>query len=313
MIALVTNREDLTADWLIVELTRRRVPFTRINTEDFPAAMRLRWSIDDATLELNGTEIRSSTLTAIWWRRPVVPDFRDDQRTAAEAEWAVTESLAAFEGFLRNSAAHWVNDPIENKRAEGKPHQLRRASALGLVVPETLITNDPDALRVFAAKHQGVVCKAIDRGVVPSADSTRVFFTSRVAPGELDPLDDFGPEPYLFQELIQKAYDVRVTVIGDAAFACRIESQDGPDTRVDWRRGDRELRHAPEELPEDVETACLELAAGFGLRFAPIDLARRPDGEYVFFELNPNGQWAWIEQYTALPLRAALCQELMHV
>lgn len=48
----------------------------------------------------------------------------------------------------------------------------------------------------------------------------------------------------------------------------------------------------------------------YGLRFAAIDLARRTDGGYTFFELNPNGQWAWVEQMTGLPLRAALANEL---
>ena len=51
---------------------------------------------------------------------------------------------------------------------------------------------------------------------------------------------------------------------------------------------------------------CLALTRSYGLAFGAIDLARVDDGLYTFFEINPNGQWAWIEQLTGQPLRQAM-------
>jgi glutathione synthase/RimK-type ligase-like ATP-grasp enzyme len=59
-------------------------------------------------------------------------------------------------------------------------------------------------------------------------------------------------------------------------------------------------------LPADLAERCLELVRAYGLEFAAIDLVRARDGRYVFLEINPNGQWAWLEQVTGLPLRSRL-------
>jgi glutathione synthase/RimK-type ligase-like ATP-grasp enzyme len=138
-----------------------------------------------------------------------------------------------------------------------------------------------------------------------------VLYTQALDEGMLQALDDIGPEPYLFQALVTKAADVRVTVVGDKAYACRIGSQQVSGAEVDWRAGElRDLSHSAVTLPSDVDNRCVELARSFGLRFAAIDLAETVEGGYVFFEVNPNGQWAWVEQMTGQPLRTALADEL---
>ena len=81
---------------------------------------------------------------------------------------------------------------------------------------------------------------------------------------------------------------------------------------MDWRLGDvAEMAHTVESLPSEVAARCVELTCSYGLRFSAIDLARRPDGAYVFFELNANGQWAWVEKRCGLPLAAHLAGELL--
>ena len=136
------------------------------------------------------------------------------------------------------------------------------------------------------------------------------FFTSPVSEEDLQRFKD-GQEPYLFQELVEKTYDIRVTVIGAHCFATRIDSQVQDASKVDWRRSGGGLGHSAETLPEKLAVLCRDLVAGYGLRFGAIDLARTTTGGYVFFELNPNGQWAWIEQLTGVPLRSHLADLLL--
>ena len=140
----------------------------------------------------------------------------------------------------------------------------------------------------------------------------RIFFTSLLDDEAQRHLDRLGPEPYLLQALVRKRYDVRVTVIGSEAFAARIESQSDAAARVDWRRGHTpDLVHATEELPAEIAKRCVRLVHSYGLMFAAVDFAVDQDGRLVFFEINPNGQWAWIEQRTGLPLRSRLADLLL--
>jgi glutathione synthase/RimK-type ligase-like ATP-grasp enzyme len=229
-----------------------------------------------------------------------------------EAAWASGESVAALEGFFHAVEARWVSRPSAIAAADSKMEQLIRAKRTGFDVPESLVTNDRVEARQFLIDNDGAICKTLASARVPTPDGTALFYTSVVSLDDLDDGRPFGPEPYLLQQQIPKRYELRVTVIGDHAYACRIDSQDNSDSRVDWRLGDVEgMAHAVERLPADIAQWCVALTHSYGLRFSAIDLARRPDGAYVFFELNPSGQWAWIEKLCGLPLAAALADELL--
>jgi glutathione synthase/RimK-type ligase-like ATP-grasp enzyme len=157
-----------------------------------------------------------------------------------------------------------------------------------------------------------VIVKPVRSGRLVIDGAERIFFTSLLDADASQRLDKLGPEPYLLQALVDKRYDVRVTVIGSEAFAARIESQSDPDARVDWRRGHTSgLVHQVEELPREIAERCGRLVSSYGLLFAALDLAVDQDGRYVFLEINPNGQWAWIEQRIGLPLRARLADVLL--
>lgn len=311
MILIVTSRPDYTADWLILELTRRDLPFVRFNTEDYPSTTRVCWTgVDSASLEFSGRVLDLADVHSVWYRRPIPPVLPSDL-SGGRAAWAAAESREALDGLWRTLDARWVNHPDRNRLADSKPEQLRRARKFGFVVPASLVTNDPQRVRDFVGVHpSGVICKPLFSGRIELEGGTHLFFTTLLDADAVAGLEDLGPEPYLFQALVAKRYDVRVTVIGDDAFAARIDSQTNSASEVDWRRGDTaELIHQVEVLPDDVASKCIELVRSYGLLFGAIDLAFTDDG-YVFFEINPNGQWAWLEQRTDLPLRERLADLL---
>ena len=173
------------------------------------------------------------------------------------------------------------------------------------------MTNDADVARRFVeSQPSGAVVKPLLSGRLTIAGVEKLFFTTRITHGQELPWDLLGREPYLFQAFIDKRADIRVTVIGDEAYAVAIDSQQHPDTRTDFRRTDpSRLPHRRIDLPADVRDRCVELVHNFGCLFGAIDLAETIDG-YWFFENNPSGQWAWIEQITGLPLRRRLADVL---
>lgn len=311
MVAVVSNRDDLTADWLVLELERRGHPWVRLNTEDYPEQTRLLWTLREAVFEGAHGSLMARDVSAIWWRRPVSGQAAAG-RSPQEAAWAQQEATAALQGFFAACPARWVNHPADNARAENKPEQLLRAQSLGFAVPQTLISDEAAVVRRFVDQHTRVVCKALVDGRVPIDGGVRMLPTVELDASALDGLDDLGPEPACFQALIHKRCDIRATVIGDEVLACRIDSQSQPAAEVDWRRGAvSELVHEPLDLPQEIVDRCLGLCRSYGLRFGAIDLIEDTDGQYVFLEVNANGQWAWIEQLTGLPLASRLADELM--
>lgn len=310
MLLVVTSREDLTADWLILELEKRATDFVRFNTEDFPTRTRLVWRPSGATLQLeaSGLSVDLAEVSAVWYRRPVPPRLPD--LPPARAEWAEREAREALDALWQTTDALWVNRPDRNQMAGYKPEQLQRAATLGFRIPQSIVTNDGEAAASFLADHPQAIAKPLYRGRIFDPDSERLFFTTLLNKKARQEATILGPEPYLLQQLIPKHYDIRVTVIGEDAFAARIDSQALEEAVVDWRRGNSaQLRHSVEELPEEVADKCVKMTHDYGLHFSAIDLARDDDG-YVFFEINPNGQWAWVEQLTGMPLRSRLADLL---
>lgn len=311
LILLLTNRKDYTADWLVLELHRREADFARFNTEDWPTVVGLSWRSDGSgQLRFAARTVDSDEVGSVWYRRPVAP-VMPVELDAERARWAAAEASEAMNGFWLTLHATWVNPPLAEAAASSKPEQLRRAQRQGLAVPETLITNDGVEAQEFA---QGVptICKPLSPGAVGADGVERVFFTRLLSADDVEALAELGPEPYLLQHRVPKQYDVRVTVIGEEVFPVAIHSQVFAETETDWRVGDAtQLRHERIELPDQIGEACLALVENYGLSFGAIDLALDMDGRYVFFEINPSGQWAWIEEAADVPLRSCLASLLM--
>jgi hypothetical protein len=191
MILVVSNREDLTADWLILELQRRGTPYMRFNTEDYPQRIALDWSIDEQRLHLAGRELTDNDIDAVWYRRPVPPQLRPGLAAEEEA-WATREAAEALEGFWRTLHARWVSPPHAIRLADCKALQLRDAVALGFDVPATEITSSIARVRALLEGSQhGVICKPLRDGRVRS-DGRSLLFTSML---EADQLQNLDQEP----------------------------------------------------------------------------------------------------------------------
>lgn len=318
MVLIVTNRQDFTADFLILELRRRGARYARFNSEDYPQRATLTWRIVardvEGTLILPRTVVRTTDLVSVWFRRPVPPFVAPELRDEAAREFAFTESEAALHGFWRTLKCCWVSHPDRLQHAESKLRQLQVASALGLKVPTTIVTSNPsDALAFWEEHSASVVFKPLRRSRLERGDKETLIYTNPVPREAADCFDQVRYAPSMLQEYVHKHLEIRVTVVGQQVFAAAIDSQGREDSRHDWRRGDSsKLPHYPHQLPAEVEAKCIALVHSLGLAFGAIDLVLTPSGDYVFLEINPNGQWAWIQQKCpSLRIRESLADLLM--
>ncbi len=318
MIVIVSNKQDYTADFLILELIGRRVDYIRFNTEDFPERVQVVWRLDgdflDGYLVFGKTRLHFRDIHSVWYRRPVSPVPSAEILDPILREFVVAESEDALQGIWRCLDCLWVSHPDNLRQAEFKLYQLKTASRVGLRLSPTVLTNIPSVAQAFYnGQNKEVIYKTLRRGRLIRDDSVGLIYTSRVHSSEAEKLNNVMYAPSLFQKYVAKHVEIRVTIIGAKVFAVEIHSQDWHDSVHDWRRGDTaRIRHTPHSLPQDVEAKCLALVRCLGLAFGAIDLILTPYGEYIFLEINPNGQWAWLQQRCPeIPLRETLADLLI--
>jgi glutathione synthase/RimK-type ligase-like ATP-grasp enzyme len=223
-------------------------------------------------------------------------------------EFSRREGAATLLGALAGETDRWVNNPAAEMAADLKLHQLRLAADLGLRVPSTVVTDNRKILTSFWDENGGeVVTKAVSSFSGWAIAETVV--TRLVTKADLDRLGNVAPCVTLFQELIPAAYDVRVTLVGDEAFACAIRSQEG-DSPIDWRL-DQSVPMLACELPSDVISQLQTLKQRLGLDIGGADLRIKPDGTPVFLEINARGAFAFVEARTGLPISKAVASLLL--
>jgi len=205
----------------------------------------------------------------------------------------------------------WINDPWKLYMAESKIYQLNVASKY-FAIPNTIITSSPEQVTDFYKRNNGdIVVKLL--AVSPIID--KVIYTNRVTEQYMTGIDSVKMSPSIFQEVVKKDYELRITVVGNEIFATKINSQDDPETALDWRKkpkfNDSDVKMEETKLPPFVETKILSYMQSLGLQFGCIDMAVASDGQYIFFEINPNGQWFFIQLRTYVPIAKAIANLLI--
>jgi len=232
------------------------------------------------------------------WRRRVFPHKVAAELPPGDRRIAERESRALIEAALALLApqAHWVN-PVEAGRvAQLKPAQLRAAARAGLRIPSTLCSNDPDEIRRFAERHRGrIVHKPFYPAVWRDDTIQYVAETACIEPALL--ANDFALQaaPGIYQPLIDKQYELRVTFMGQASLAAKLTLAGSVLLPTDIKPVSPQLTAVKVDLPEEIRRKCLCVMADLGIVFGCFDLIVTPSGEVVFLEVNQAGQFLWLE------------------
>ncbi len=310
-VLLVTASYDQAAELVAERLARRGRASFRLDTDKFPSAISARFTPSTGVeFQTDAECVSAHDIRSVWYRRNVAPRLPAlDQGTQ---EFCERETRAFLTGCLAALPTNrWLSRIDAIALAERKPYQLYIASRLGFPVPDTVMGNDPESMRALAST-QPVVAKALSSGYIRGSEGNRAIFTSMVQDFDLRHLDEeLRLAPVTFQGLVDKTSDIRVTVVGNKVFAAEILSQSDDSSRLDWRAtDDPHLAHHRHELPSGVADLCVSLVRELGLSFGAIDLALIRHDEYVFFEINPNGEWLWIEERLGFPIADEIAEWL---
>jgi ATP-grasp ribosomal peptide maturase len=306
-VLVVTQPDDMTADLVVGELNARGVPVVRFDTADFPARLRVSAEAGGGTgitgtLACFGRSADLARIRSLYYRRPSAFSFpgldqQDTRFSVLQARYGLGGILVALPGCV------YVNHPHRIADAEFKPAQLAAAVESGMTVPATLITNEPTRAREFIGARPRSVYKALRLAEYDLDGAPASIWTEQVSADEID--ERVSGTMHLFQEMVAKDYDLRVTATGKRLFAVRIDSP-----LTDWRSDYGLAEYQPVEVGEILARQIQVYLDYFGLASGCFDFAVSGDGGPVFLECNPNGQWAWLEAETGLPIAAGFAELL---
>jgi glutathione synthase/RimK-type ligase-like ATP-grasp enzyme len=309
-VLVVSTVVDLATDDVVRRLEARSKRVLRVNTEDYPFARSFTVGItsEEQRLSIDGTTVPLPT--AVWYRRMRTP-ARPEGLDVGAYDFCVQESRAAVLGSIQGLRTRWMSHPAAVWRAEFKPYQLAVARELGLTLPRTCITNEPAAVRQFANSVHRMIGKPVRSGHLVRNGQELAIFTSEISTKDLENLSGVELAPCIYQELLEKRHDIRVTIVGDRIFSAGIDSQSDPDARVDWRQtSNPEIGHFRVQLPSAMEEQLKALMHRLQLTFGAIDLVHTADDRYVFLEVNPSGQWLWLDDKLELGISDAVADWL---
>jgi glutathione synthase/RimK-type ligase-like ATP-grasp enzyme len=308
-VLIVSSLADPHARAVIAELGKLGAQAELLDLADFPTklTLTLAFGCGEHRFRLRRpgeSELDLDTVRAVWWRRPRAFVLPETLRNPAYRQLALSESSTAFHGLFAAMDALWINPPSCDAVAGHKPFQLALAQSLGLEIPQTMMTSDPEEAREFWRAWKGdVIYKQFI--ALPEAWSE----TRRLGEAETKVPDAaIRLAPVIFQRHVAAVADLRVTIIGDDVFAAAVDVRDltyDVDVRLNL-----DAKHVAHDLPDDVAEMLRAFMRRLGLVYGAIDLRLTEDGRYVFLEINPAGQFLYVEEQTGQPITAALAARL---
>ncbi len=294
MIFIITHKEDFTADFVIDKLNNRGIKYYRFNCEDIDQEKYIFQNKNNFAFELN----KVNNFRSVWFRRTKLPDLKRNSDTDKLYLLGEYDSLL-HNIYYRLQTKKWLSHPESVYRAENKIFQISVAKEIGFKLPATLITNQHSTLKMFIEKHnQKVIVKPLAQGRIKQVDGFKTIYTNQLTKKIISNLESYLLTPSIYQEYIEKQYELRVTVVADKVFSAKIDSQQLDETKIDWRK--QKLPFEKYSLPKKIEDKCRNLVKKLNLSFGAIDIIKDLNGNYIFLEINPNGQWAWLDMETGL-------------
>ncbi|MBE9166116.1 hypothetical protein IQ238_00730 [Pleurocapsales cyanobacterium LEGE 06147] len=270
-----------------------------LDTRKFPTQIGISWEPNNQMGWLNLSSERHwqfQDIKSVFWRSfhgVGIPSLKDSH----QQQVAFNDAMSAVRMLMQTGPARWVNSWQAYQFHKEKPLQLRQVQLLGVKIPPTLISNDPEQIIRFAQSHQQVISKPVYGGA-----HARILTDSHLEPKRLKLALSIAP--ITLQQYIPGT-NIRSYVIADSVYAAEIRSNS-----LDFRE-DSETQLLPVDLPAVIQRQCLAIAQALHLEWTAIDWRKTPVGEYVFLEANPSPMFIHFEQQTGFPITEKLVKLLM--
>jgi glutathione synthase/RimK-type ligase-like ATP-grasp enzyme len=275
-VLIISNKSDITSDFIVKSLNEKNIEFYRFNTEELTKSVTFSLNFSSNSYQIEDSKTQKSfdlkEFTSVYYRRPELPVFNSSELSVGEVNFIRNEFIYTLEGIYKLLCkAYWISPLYSIREAENKIYQLDLAKSTGFTIPNSIITNSYEQVSFFFKENkEECIIKPIKSGLIEDDTESKVVFTNIL----------------------------KSIVVGNKIFATLIHSQENSKTKTDWRKGEMNLKHEKINLPEEINIKCIALLQALKLRYGAIDFILDDSGNYIFLEINPNGQWAWIEKQT---------------
>ena len=317
MILCITHTEDYyNIDLVARALEARGEKLVRFNSDQFSYQHPFHYRMDNAGsscyISQDGKTIHPDDITAVWNRKLWAINYPGELDEAYRSIYLQEYDTMRHIFFDMLEDRPWFN-PMHVERAvsNNKMRQQELARKNGLTVPATILTNDAQEVRNFFDRccNGQMIVKMHGVLSVSMSGNTPMFPTSRFTEANLPDLDSLQYCPMIFQEYIPKMYELRIAYVDGAFFAGKLATD---DTITDWRSYNYgQLQWAPYELPADIAAKLDQTMKDLGVLLGAIDVIRNPEGDYVFLEVNPSGEWGMLQKFLNYPIAETLAQKLI--
>jgi len=281
VILLLSNKWDISIDYIVDILQKKDLEYMRINTEDLINS-KSSASFPDFSFNINqkGRSMNLvDSLKSVLFRRPGKPyEFSPPDKKPSESilNFITDQWYAFLSGLQSIPDVLWINNPQKNNFAEMKINQLLTASKIGLKIPRTCITSDKQTLSHFDRKINGkIIAKALYSPLISEKNDEFFIFSNRISDVVDITEEELALAPTIFQEELENKRDYRITIVGTDCFSVEITSKD--TSVLDWRRVKNGIKIQECEMPNDIQEKCIKLVKNLGLVFGAIDLINSND------------------------------------
>ncbi|WP_040204049.1 hypothetical protein [Neobacillus jeddahensis] len=293
-VLVISDIYDFTTDFVCLELEKRHVNYLRLNRDEFHTyKIQLDTSNFEITVKLGNYKynISNENLKSIYYRAPIFLREINQTEKSIEEQIYSEQWMSFVKNLLIFKDAIWLNNPEKTYKAENKIVQLQYAKSIGFNIPYTIVTNGSPEL-----ENERYVVKSLDTAFF-NIKGKEGFVYSNILQKEEIQNANLEWAPVVIQEYIYPKTDIRVTVVGNDVFATSITSK-GNGVEIDWRIVKDEVDFTTVSLPAHIEEKCVQLVKDLGLKFGAIDLLKTEENDYMFLEINPTGEWAWLVHTT---------------
>jgi glutathione synthase/RimK-type ligase-like ATP-grasp enzyme len=299
-ILIITNTIDLTVDYLIDRYSNQ-INFFRFNTDRFQD-YNIQITYEDTVIEYidKSSSLRLLECDALYYRKISLPSL--DDYSPQYQQMMQREMMTVIDGIAETAGDNAITRPSIMRKADNKVVQLQIAKEVGFTLPRSLITNFDYAAQKFSTTNKAII-KPISFGRIVGSDKVGFIQTNMV--NNEDSINGLNCSPAYFQSYQSKDYEIRLTIVNNQLFGVRIDSSD----KVDWRKENAVLQYTKISIPPSIAEKCLDMMSRLNLNFAAFDFIVS-EGEYIFLELNANGQWLWLENELNLGIADAIISTL---
>ncbi|WP_144731469.1 hypothetical protein [Candidatus Nitrosocosmicus arcticus] len=308
-VLILTKKMDIESDLLGIQFLKNGIDYVKITEEDIPLNFHFEFKIgkvNDSILHIGNRKVIPDEIKIVLFRYFDLKFL--NYYSGVNQMYFAQQWYQAFNCLPIALDALWINNPQRTFDAENRLNQLLLAQKIGFSIPETLITNEMEAAKKFFKRfRKSTIVKVLHHHEIYLKQKSYRFLTNIVETSHLSKFDELTYAPVIFQKKIENDSEIRVTVVNEKTFSCRISTNQEKRKFSDLHKiKEKELIFSEINIDKKMEKLCINLNRKLGLLVSSIDFVQGKNGDLFFLEINPIGDWNWIEKHTNLPITKSM-------